>query len=143
MSTAATTSDLLARCLLVSGAVSSDEVYLQARAPGRSPRHREVSVGVTPSSALEDRQRSRMSTESGTAHVLLSWQLSGARLADAATNPAGESAWLAFEYALRLSVLTMRTSGYDVRWTGTERSNGAKDWVYSDLSFFVIYPFTS
>lgn len=143
MSTSETTANLLATCLTVSGAVSSDEVYLQARAPGRSPRHREVSVGVLASEALADRQRSRMSTASGTAHVLISWQLSGERLASASANPAGEAAWLDFEDAVRLAVLTMRASGYDVRWLGTDRSNGAKEWVYSDLSFFVIYPFTS
>lgn len=132
--------DILARCLTVAGMCSSDDVYLQARAPGRSPRHAECAVGIVRESPSSDRQRRGMSHETAEVRVLLSWQLSGVRLASAAGNPGGEAAWHAADRAIRLAILTPRTTGYEVRWTGTDRSSGAKEWVYSELSFTVIYP---
>ena len=132
---------MLAQALTVSGTVSSDEVYLQAKAPGRSPRHGEVCVGITQSNPEGAARQGGggVHLATGEAHVLLSWQLSGARLADAVTNPGGEAAWLAIEQSIRVAQLALRTRQFEIRWTGTARSAGAKEWVYSDISFFVIH----
>lgn len=141
MSTHAVIADILARALTVPGLVSSDEIYLHARDSGRSPRHGEVCVGMTRTDAADDRQRRGPSHERGEVSVLLAWQLSGVRLADAVTNPAGEAAWLAAEAAIRSAILTPRSTVYELGWSGTARTAGSKEWVYSELSFNVLYWF--